>query len=65
VIIQVFVFKRTGKRLFLMAPIHHHFELAGWAEFTVIVRFWVLSGLSVAFGIGLFYADFLAKGIFE
>jgi phospho-N-acetylmuramoyl-pentapeptide-transferase len=64
VIAQVFVFKRTGKRILLMAPIHHHFELAGWAEFTVIVRFWVLSALSVAFGIGLFYADFLAKGIF-
>lgn len=62
VIAQVAVFKRTGKRLFLMAPIHHHFELAGWAEYTVIVRFWVLSGLSVAFGLGLFYADFLSKG---
>lgn len=62
VIIQVAVFKKTGRRVFLMAPIHHHFELAGWAEFTVIVRFWVLSGLSVAFGIGLFYADFLSKG---
>ncbi|HEV2757055.1 MAG TPA: phospho-N-acetylmuramoyl-pentapeptide-transferase [Actinomycetota bacterium] len=62
VIAQVAMFKRTGRRLFLMAPIHHHFELAGWAEFTVIVRFWVLSGLSVAFGLGLFYADFLSKG---
>jgi phospho-N-acetylmuramoyl-pentapeptide-transferase len=62
VIVQVAVFKRTGKRLLLMAPIHHHFELQGWPEFTVIVRFWVLSGLSVAFGIGLFYADFLSKG---
>ena len=62
VIVQVAVFKRTGRRPFLMAPIHHHFELAGWPEFTVIVRFWVLSGLSVAFGIGLFYADFLSKG---
>ena len=62
VITQVAVFKRTGKRLFLMAPIHHHFELDGWPEFTVIVRFWVLSGLSVAFGLGLFYADFLSKG---
>ena len=62
VIVQVAVFKRTGRRVFLMAPIHHHFELAGWPEFTVIVRFWVLSGLSVAFGIGLFYADFLSKG---
>ncbi|MFN2389229.1 MAG: phospho-N-acetylmuramoyl-pentapeptide-transferase [Actinomycetota bacterium] len=62
VIAQVAVFKRTGRRPFLMAPIHHHFELQGWPEFTVIVRFWVLSGLSVAFGIGLFYADFLSKG---
>jgi phospho-N-acetylmuramoyl-pentapeptide-transferase len=62
VIVQVAVFRRTGKRIFLMAPIHHHFELAGWPEFTVIVRFWVLSGLSVAFGLALFYADFLSKG---
>lgn len=62
VIVQVAVFKRAGKRIFLMAPIHHHFELAGWAEFTVIVRFWVISGLSVAFGLGLFYADFISKG---
>jgi phospho-N-acetylmuramoyl-pentapeptide-transferase len=62
VIAQVAIFKRTGKRIFLMAPIHHHFELAGWPEFTVIVRFWVLSGLSVAFGLGLFYADFISKG---
>jgi phospho-N-acetylmuramoyl-pentapeptide-transferase len=62
VIMQVASFKATGKRVFLMAPVHHHFELAGWAEYTVIVRFWVLSGLSVAFGLGLFYADFLSKG---
>ena len=65
VIVQVGVFKRTGRRVFLMAPIHHHFELAGWPEFTVIVRFWVLSGLSVAFGLGLFYADFISKGLFR
>ncbi len=62
VIAQVAVFKRTGRRMFLMAPVHHHFELAGWPEFTVIVRFWVLSAFSVAFGLGLFYADFLSKG---
>ena len=61
VITQVAVFRKTGKRPFLMAPIHHHYELSGWAEFTVIVRFWVLSGLSAAFGLGLFYADFLSK----
>lgn len=65
VIVQVAVFKRTGQRPFLMAPIHHHFELKGWPEFTVIVRFWILSGLSVAFGIGLFYADFLSKGALD
>jgi len=62
VIAQVAVFKRNGRRILLMAPIHHHFELAGWPEFTVIVRFWVLSGLSTAFGLALFYADFLSKG---
>jgi phospho-N-acetylmuramoyl-pentapeptide-transferase len=62
VIAQVAIFKKSGRRIFLMAPIHNHFELAGWAEVTVVVRFWVLSGLSVAFGLGLFYADFLSKG---
>ena len=62
VIIQVTVFRLTRRRVFRMAPIHHHFELVGWPEFTVIVRFWILAGLAVAFGLGLFYADFLARG---
>jgi phospho-N-acetylmuramoyl-pentapeptide-transferase len=62
VILQVSAFKLTGRRVFRMAPLHHHFELLGWPEFTVIVRFWILAGLAVAFGLGLFYADFLAKG---
>ena len=62
VIVQVAAFRLTGRRVFRMAPIHHHFELAGWPEFTVIVRFWILGGLAVAFGLGLFYADFLARG---
>jgi phospho-N-acetylmuramoyl-pentapeptide-transferase len=62
VILQVAVFRVTGRRLFRMAPIHHHFELLGWPEFTVIVRFWILAGLAVAFGLGLFYADFLRRG---
>lgn len=57
VIIQVFSFRILGKRVFRMAPIHHHFELVGWAETTVIVRFWILAGISVAFGVGIFYAD--------
>jgi phospho-N-acetylmuramoyl-pentapeptide-transferase len=43
VIIQVFWFKRTGKRIFRMAPIHHHFEQLGWAESTVVIRFWIVS----------------------
>jgi phospho-N-acetylmuramoyl-pentapeptide-transferase len=62
VIIQVVVFRLTGRRVFRMAPLHHHFELLGWPEFTVIVRFWIIAGLAVAFGLGLFYADFLARG---
>ena len=60
VIVQVLVFKLFHRRVFNMAPIHHHFELAGWPEFTVIVRFWIVAGLAVAFGLGLFYAEFLS-----
>lgn len=60
VILQVFSFRVFGKRIFRMAPIHHHFELKGWPETTVIVRFWILAGAMVAIGVGLFYADFLA-----
>jgi phospho-N-acetylmuramoyl-pentapeptide-transferase len=52
----------TGRRVFRMAPLHHHFELGGWDEMTIIVRFWIISGLAVAFGMGLFYADFLGNG---
>jgi phospho-N-acetylmuramoyl-pentapeptide-transferase len=62
VILQVFSFRVLGRRVFKMAPLHHHFELAGWQETTVIVRFWIIGGLSTAFGLGLFYADFLARG---
>jgi len=62
VILQVAAFRITKRRVFRMTPIHHHFELLGWPEFTVIVRFWILAGLAVAFGLGLFYADFLARG---
>ncbi len=63
VIIQVLWFKRFGKRVFKMAPIHHHFELAGWPETTVIVRLWIVSGLCTAVGLGLFYADAINSGI--
>ena len=62
VILQIGFFKLTRKRVFNMAPIHHHFELAGWVENTVIVRFWIIAGLAVAFGLGLFYAEFLSHG---
>jgi len=62
VIVQVIAFRGFGRRVFRMSPIHHHFELAGWPEFTVIVRFWIIAGLCSATGIGLFYADFLARG---
>lgn len=49
----------TGKRIFLMSPLHHHFELKGWQEITVVVRFWIIGGLSVAAGVGLFYAEWI------
>jgi phospho-N-acetylmuramoyl-pentapeptide-transferase len=62
VIIQVISFRGFGRRVFRMSPIHHHFELLGWPEFTVIVRFWIVAGLCSAIGIGLFYADFIARG---
>ena len=60
VILQVAFFKAFRRRVFNMAPVHHHFELVGWPEFTVIVRFWIVAGLAVAFGLGLFYAEFLS-----
>jgi phospho-N-acetylmuramoyl-pentapeptide-transferase len=60
VILQVISFRGFGKRMFRMAPIHHHFELLGWPETTVIVRFWIMSGIMVAIGIGLFYGDWVS-----
>jgi phospho-N-acetylmuramoyl-pentapeptide-transferase len=51
-----------GRRIFAMAPVHHHFELRGWAEFTVIVRFWLFAALTAGLGLALFYMDFLTKG---
>jgi phospho-N-acetylmuramoyl-pentapeptide-transferase len=60
VILQVGYFKVThGKRLFRMAPLHHHFELLGWAEVTIVIRFWIISGICVATGLGLFYAEWV------
>ena len=59
VIIQVASFKTTGKRVFRMAPLQHHFELLGWAEVTIVIRFWIIAGLFVALGLGLFYAEWV------
>ena len=60
VIIQVGSFRLFHRRLFRMAPLHHHYELLGWPETTVIIRFWILAGLVTAVGIGIFYADYLS-----
>ncbi len=62
VILQVGYFKLTkGKRLFRMAPLHHHFELLGWAEVTIVIRFWIVCGICVATGLGLFYAQWVSQ----
>jgi phospho-N-acetylmuramoyl-pentapeptide-transferase len=60
VAVQMGVFKATKgrRRLFRLSPIHHHFEMAGWAETTVIIRFWLIAGFLVMCGLGLFIADF-------
>ncbi|MDO5709056.1 MAG: phospho-N-acetylmuramoyl-pentapeptide-transferase, partial [Coriobacteriales bacterium] len=55
VIIQVASFKLTGKRVFLMAPIHHHFEKKGWSETKVVIRFWIVSGMFAALGFALYF----------
>lgn len=59
VIVQVASFRITGKRVFRMAPLHFHFDLGGWPETTVVIRFWILTGIGVALGLGFFYGDFL------
>jgi phospho-N-acetylmuramoyl-pentapeptide-transferase len=60
VILQVGYFKLTkGKRIFRMAPLQHHFELLGWAEVTIVIRFWVICGIFVATGLGIFYAEWV------
>jgi phospho-N-acetylmuramoyl-pentapeptide-transferase len=62
VIVQRVYFKFThGKRIFLMSPLHHHFELKGWAEVTVVVRFWLISAMFVALGVGLFYLEWITR----
>lgn len=66
VILQVSYFKITkratgvGKRIFRIAPLQHHFEMLGWAEVNVVIRFWIIQGLCVVIGLGLFYAEWVA-----
>ncbi len=60
VVLQIGWFKLSkGKRLFKMAPLQHHFELLGWAEVTITIRFWIICGLFVVSGLGLFYAEWI------
>ncbi|KRA37371.1 MULTISPECIES: phospho-N-acetylmuramoyl-pentapeptide-transferase [unclassified Nocardioides] len=62
VMMQVGFFKLTkGKRIFRMAPIHHHFEMLGWEQVTVVIRFWIITGLCVATGLGIFYAEWVSR----
>lgn len=62
VIVQRIYFKATkGKRIWRASPLHHHFEMKGWAEVTIVVRFWIISGLFVAAGIGIFYIEWVTR----
>lgn len=60
VVLQILAFRTTGRRVFRMAPFHHHFELAGWAETTVIIRFWLLTAITCGLGVALFYGEWLS-----
>ena len=63
VIIQVSYFKATGgRRVFKMTPLHHHFELLGWAETTIVIRFWLVSGLFIGLGLVIFYVQWTSPG---
>ena len=64
VLIQTTYFKLThGRRIFLMSPIHHHFELKGWPQVTVVVRFWILAGMLATIGLSIFYAEWVSMGV--
>lgn len=64
VVIQVAVFRTRGTRFFRMAPFHHHFENGGWAETTVVIRFWLITAMACLVGVALFYSDWLrAAGV--
>ncbi len=67
VVLQVSWFKLTrrttgvGKRIFRMAPLQHHFELLGWEQVTVVIRFWIITGVCVAAALGIFYSDWVGS----
>ncbi|PZR55443.1 phospho-N-acetylmuramoyl-pentapeptide-transferase [Xylanimonas oleitrophica] len=60
-VIQIGFFKMTRRRVFKMAPLHHHFELSGWGEVTIVIRFWLIAGLFAALGMGIFYAEWVVS----
>ena len=60
-VIQIGFFKMTRRRVFKMAPLHHHFELSGWGEVTIVIRFWLIAGLLAALGMGVFYAEWVVS----
>jgi phospho-N-acetylmuramoyl-pentapeptide-transferase len=61
VIAQVTSYKLTGKRVLLMAPLQHHFEMLGWPEILIVVRFWIIQGICVAGAMALFYAEWVRQ----
>jgi len=61
VIAQVGSFKLTGRRVLRMAPLHHHFEMLGWPEILIVVRFWIIQGLFIALGMAVFYAEWVRQ----
>ncbi|WIM70100.1 phospho-N-acetylmuramoyl-pentapeptide-transferase [Corynebacterium suedekumii] len=60
VVIQIIVFRTSGRRFFRMAPFHHHFENGGWAETTVVIRFWLIAAMAVMIGVSIFYGEWLS-----
>jgi len=62
VMIQIASFRMFHRRVFRMAPLHHHFELGGWPETTVLIRFWILAAIFTALALGVFYYDFISLG---
>ncbi|GIH06132.1 phospho-N-acetylmuramoyl-pentapeptide-transferase [Rhizocola hellebori] len=58
-IIQYTSYKTTGKRVFRMSPLHHHFEMVGWSEVNIVIRFWIIAGIGAVIGLGVLYTDFL------